>query len=175
MGPDTYRIIKNHLGSPRLVVKNSDGTIVQRMDYNEWGEVLQDSNPGFQAFGFAGGLYDRDTKFVKFGVRDYDSSTGRWLSKDPILFNGGDSNLYGYVLNDPINLIDPYGLYSIDDALEAIKNGVKTLVDAITRKKNKLTRDIKRLTDWANRIIEDAMKKVDGEPDEKDKKEAKNC
>ena len=34
---------------------------------------------------------------------------GRWLTKDPILFNGGDTNLYGYVLNDPINFIDPKG------------------------------------------------------------------
>lgn len=46
---------------------------------------------------------------MKFGARDYDGSTGRWLSKDPILFNGGDTNLYGYVLNDPVNLLDPNG------------------------------------------------------------------
>ena len=45
----------------------------------------------------------------RFGVRDYDPSIGRWLSKDPILFNGGDTNLYGYVLQDPVNWIDPEG------------------------------------------------------------------
>ena len=42
-------------------------------------------------------------------VRDYDPETGRWTSKDPILFAGGDTNLYGYVLADPINFIDPDG------------------------------------------------------------------
>ena len=41
--------------------------------------------------------------------RDYDPVTGRWTSKDPILFNGGDTNLYGYTLNDPVNFIDPSG------------------------------------------------------------------
>jgi hypothetical protein len=51
IGPDSYRIIKNHLGSLRLVVNASDGSILQRMDYNEWGEVLHDTNPGFLAFG----------------------------------------------------------------------------------------------------------------------------
>ncbi len=109
VGATLYRIIKDHLGSPRFVVNARTGSIVQRMDYNEWGMVTLDTNPGFQLFGFAGGIYDQDTKLVKFGARDYDGSTGRWLSKDPILFNGGDTNLYGYVLQDPLNLIDPTG------------------------------------------------------------------
>ena len=46
---------------------------------------------------------------MKFGAREYDGSIGRWLSKDPIRFDGGDSNLYGYVLQDPINAVDISG------------------------------------------------------------------
>jgi RHS repeat-associated protein len=46
-------------------------------------------------------------------VRQYDASTGRWLSKDPLLFGGHDTNLYGYVLNDPVNRIDPKGTIGI--------------------------------------------------------------
>jgi len=34
---------------------------------------------------------------------------GRWQSRDPILFAGGDTNLYGYVVNDPVNWVDPSG------------------------------------------------------------------
>ena len=55
----TYRIIADHLGSPRLIVNASDGSVAQRIDYDEFGNVLADTNPGFQPFGFAGGLYDR--------------------------------------------------------------------------------------------------------------------
>ncbi len=106
----TYRIISDHLGSPRLVVDTTTGSIVQRMDYDEFGNVLLDTHPGFQPFGFAGGIYDRDTGLVRFGARDYDPSTGRWTAKDPIRFAGGDANLYGYVLADPVNAIDPRGL-----------------------------------------------------------------
>jgi len=115
-GGVTYRIISDHLGSPRLVV-DAAGAVVQRMDYDDWGNVTQDTNPGFQPFGFAGGLYDRDTGLVRFGARDYDPETGRWTAKDPIKFAGGDSNLYGYVLGDPVNLLDPMGYYSLHQGL----------------------------------------------------------
>lgn len=108
-GGVTYRIIADHLGSPRLVVDVTTGAIMQRMDYDEFGTVILDTNPGFQPFGFAGGIYDQHTKLTRFGARDYDAETGRWTAKDSILFRGRDANLYGYVRNDPINLIDPNG------------------------------------------------------------------
>jgi len=69
-----------------------------------------DTNPGFQPFGFAGGLYDQHTKLTRFGARDYDAFSGRWTAKDPIGFSGGDMNMYGYVMNNPVNMIDTSGL-----------------------------------------------------------------
>jgi RHS repeat-associated protein len=136
-GGVTYRIIRDHLGSPRLVVDVNTGVIRQRMDYDEFGNVIAEweydpnevllcgptdcgsGDQQFQPFGFAGGLYDRDTGLMRFGARDYDPEVGRWLSKDPILFDGGDTNLYGYVLQDPVNLVDPFGLFipGFDNAL----------------------------------------------------------
>jgi RHS repeat-associated protein len=113
-GGATYRLIADHLGSPRLVVDASNGTVLQRTDYDEFGNVIFESgDPNFQPFGFAGGLYDNATKLVRFGARDYDAETGRWVAKDPIRFGGGDTNLYGYVVNDPVNLSDAAGLFGI--------------------------------------------------------------
>ncbi|MBN1570135.1 MAG: RHS repeat-associated core domain-containing protein, partial [Acidobacteria bacterium] len=122
----TYRIIADHLGSPRLVINTADGTIVQRMDYDEFGNASSDTNPGFQPFGFAGGVYDRHTGLIRFGARDYDPESGRWTAKDPILFDGNDFNLYGYVLNDPNNYLDPFGLFNPSKGVSALGNAVIT-------------------------------------------------
>ncbi len=73
-------------------------------------------------FGFAGGLHDKDTGLVRFGYRDYDPDTGRWTVKDPILFAGGDTDLYGYCLNNPINFSDPFGLLLEADPFNPVVN-----------------------------------------------------
>lgn len=105
---NTYRIVADHLGSPRLVMHVTTGTVVQEVRYDEFGNVTFDSNPGFQPFGFAGGLYDTDTRLVHFGAREYDPSTGRWMTPDPMLFAGG-GNLYQYSFGDPLNYLDRDG------------------------------------------------------------------
>ena len=107
-GGRTYRLVADQVGSIRLVIDVADGAIAQRIDYDEFGRILADTNPGFQPFGFAGGLLDRDTGFVRFGARDYDPVTGRWTAKDPAGFDGGE-NLYVYGDGDPVNMIDVTG------------------------------------------------------------------
>ena len=110
-GGQTYRLLLDHLGSVRLVVNTADGSVAQRLDYDEFGRVIQNTNPGFQPFGYAGGLLDAHTGLVRFGARDYAPTTGRWTAKDPLGFGGGDANLYAYVGNEPVNRVDPTGLY----------------------------------------------------------------
>ena len=105
----TYEVIRDQRGDVRRVLNDTDGSVLQAIDYDEFGNVTRDTNPGLQPFGFAGGLYDSATGLVHFGARDYDPVTGTWLQRDPILFNGGTPNLYQYALSDPINLMDPTG------------------------------------------------------------------
>nr|WP_301288457.1 RHS repeat-associated core domain-containing protein [Natronospira proteinivora] len=124
---ETYYILASHLGSPRAIV-DSSGEVIREIQYDAYGNVIEDSNPEFSIpFGFAGGLNDEHTGLIRFGYRDYDPRNGRWTARDPVGFAGGDLNLYGYVLNDPINRIDPFGLSSLiyDDHV-----GVLTIISS---------------------------------------------
>lgn len=108
-GGVTYRVISDHLGSPRYVVNVANASDVPfRADYSAFGEVTG-TGLDWMPFGFAGGHYDPHTELVRFGARDYDPEIGRWTSKDPIGFDGGQANVYAYVGNDPCNQIDPRG------------------------------------------------------------------
>ena len=107
---NVFRLIRDHLGSVRLVVKVSDGSIAQEIQYDESGAVVSDTSPGAQPFGFAGGLYDAPTQLVRFAARYYAPHSARWLTKDPIGFRGRSAGLYSYVRNDPVNRVDPTGL-----------------------------------------------------------------
>jgi RHS repeat-associated protein len=135
-GAATYRLISDQVGSVRLVA-DSTGSVVQRIDYDEFGNVLADSASGFQPFGFAGGLRDLDTGLTRFGARDYDPRTGRWTTKDEIRFHGGTTNLYGYGSSDPVNRIDPDGNNAIVVVLTVVTvvtavYGLYKFIDAST-------------------------------------------
>jgi RHS repeat-associated protein len=82
---------------------------VQRVAYDEFGREVDNTNPGFQPLGYAGGSTDQQTGLIRFGVRDYDRVAGRWTARDPVGFHGGTPSLYGYVGGDPINRVDPHG------------------------------------------------------------------
>jgi RHS repeat-associated protein len=78
------------------------------------GTVVADNTPGFTPFGYAGGMYENQTRLVRFGARDCDAASGRWTSRDPVLFSGGVANIWTYVGANPTNRADPRGLWSED-------------------------------------------------------------
>jgi RHS repeat-associated protein len=113
-GGTRYYVATDQLGTPK-VITDTTGTVVKQMEFDSFGMWTFDSNPGFDVpVGFAGGIVDTRTTLVRFGYRDYEPGTGRWTAKDPIFFAGGQGNLFGYVQNNPVNRIDPFGLWEIE-------------------------------------------------------------
>ncbi len=117
----TYYVASDRLGTPR-VVADASGAVVKAMEYDSYGFLHSVSNPSFDLpIGFAGGIPDT-TGLIRFGFRDYEPGSGRWVSRDRILYKSGQFNLYQYVHNDPINLTDSSGLapndklYGLPDA-----------------------------------------------------------
>ncbi|MBK8994606.1 MAG: RHS domain-containing protein [Myxococcales bacterium] len=109
-GGVTYRVLSDHLGSPRALVDIASGAVAWRADFDAWGNrTLLAGAAEFLPFGFAGGMFDPETGLTRFGARDYDPTVGRWVSKDPITFRSGTTELYSYVGNDPVNKTDPDG------------------------------------------------------------------
>jgi RHS repeat-associated protein len=110
MNGSTYRVVTDNLGSPRYAVNTANGGIAPlSVDYTAFGKVAG-TGVDWIPVGYAGGIFDEETGLIQFGARHYDTSVGRWISKDPILFDGRQANLYVYVGNDPVNQSDPSGL-----------------------------------------------------------------
>jgi len=110
-GGSWYYVGTDPVGSPRVVIDAASGAIVKTIEYSAFGEVLTDSDPAFRLpVGYAGGLSDSLTDLVRFGFRDYEPASGRFVGLDPLLLAGGTTNLYVYVTNDPINFRDISGL-----------------------------------------------------------------
>ncbi len=97
---------KDHQGSA-MALSNAAGAIVGAYRYSPFGETLQASGTA-NAFRYTGREADADDLYF-YRSRYYDPTIGRYLSPDTIGFRGGDTNLYRYVGNNPVNLTDPSG------------------------------------------------------------------
>lgn len=84
--------------------------VVQEYEYDSFGNLHDQSSKIKQPFAYTGREYDRETGLYYYRARHYDPMEGRFISKDPIGIRAG-VNLYSFVLNNPINFIDPLGLF----------------------------------------------------------------
>jgi RHS repeat-associated protein len=107
----SYFYTRDHLGSIREVVDGS-GNVRARYSYDPYGRRIRLSGDLDADFGFAGMFWCAEAELCLTHFRAYDPQLGRWLSRDPLpsaeIRQG--PNLYSYVFNDPINLLDPEGL-----------------------------------------------------------------
>jgi RHS repeat-associated protein len=103
-------LLTDHLGTVRDLVNNS-GAVVNHFVYDSFGQVISESNPAIDTrYLFTGREFDQEIGLYYYRARYYDQTTGRFLSEDPIGFDGGDENLYRYVSNNVLIFVDLDGL-----------------------------------------------------------------
>jgi RHS repeat-associated protein len=102
------------LGSVRLLT-NDAAEVVHSYTYDPWGNISSESGPalGGVEYAFTGREWDRETGLYYYRARYYDPKAGRFVSEDPIGFEGG-VNFYSYVNNRPTMHRDPSGLKAPD-------------------------------------------------------------
>ncbi len=87
--------------------------------YDAFGVLMTKAGTLDQPFTFSTKRYDSSTGLNYYGYRFYSPQIGKWMTRDPIGLAGG-INLYGFVLNDPVNFIDPTGEFAITGTVLAI-------------------------------------------------------
>ena len=113
----TSYYVADALGSTTDLL-DPNAAVLQSYSYDAFG-ALRDTDPGGvvgnvdNEFLFTGESFQLETGLGYFRARYYDAAAGRWLSKDPVGFEDGP-NVYGYVTNNPVLLIDPLGTTSSD-------------------------------------------------------------
>jgi RHS repeat-associated protein len=103
-------MLSDNQGTVRDVTNNS-GVIQKHIRYDSFGTITSQTSPTITTrFNYTGRELDTETGLYFYRARYYGSGVGRFISEDPIGFQGRDVNLYRYVRNSPTNFIDPMGL-----------------------------------------------------------------
>jgi len=108
-GGQYYFYLYDGKGNVTAVIDASQ-TVVAAYTYDSFGKLLTKTGTLDQPYQFSTKPYDQDTGLSYFGRRFYLPSAGRWTTRDPIEEAGG-LNFYAFVLNNPVNYIDPIGLW----------------------------------------------------------------
>src|SRR5262245_2570151 len=100
-------MLADHQGTIRDLVNNSGSLTGSHIVYDAFGNITS-GTLGTQ-FSYTGQEYDADTGLYYYNARWYNPSIGKFISKDPIGFAGGDTNQFRYVGNGATNRIDSSG------------------------------------------------------------------
>ncbi|ELS31458.1 RHS repeat-associated core domain protein [Pseudanabaena biceps PCC 7429] len=122
---NTRWALTDHLGSVRDIVDDS-GTVLNHVVYDAFGGVTSQTDESVVfRYGYTARELDAESGLQYNRARYLDSFTGKFISEDPISFKGGDSNLYRYVFNSPVDLTDPIGLRPINQDELHVLSGLR--------------------------------------------------
>jgi RHS repeat-associated protein len=98
-------------------LSDSAGAIAQTYMFDSFGKLTASSGSVTNPFQYVSRELDTESNLYYVRARYFDPTAGRFLSEDPIGFNG-DGNFYRYVDNDPADQSDPFGLCAPGPAMK---------------------------------------------------------
>ncbi len=120
--------LSDYLGTIRDLANNS-GEVMNHYIYDSFGNVIAQTDEQFEnRYLFTSREFDFKTGLYFYRTRYYNVLLGRFLNEDQISFAGGDANLYRYVGNQPLSLVDPSGMTSVE--LTALLNIAQPVLPA---------------------------------------------
>ncbi|WP_253155892.1 RHS repeat-associated core domain-containing protein [Stieleria tagensis] len=128
-GEGTTWYLTDRLGTVRELI-DDNGAVVNQNTYDSFGQIQAQSNPvAADRFTYTGREWDDALGLFYYRARFYDPANGRFISQDPIGFASGDTNLYRYVGNNPLDYVDPSGNLAISEC--AVARGAMAAVDTL--------------------------------------------
>jgi RHS repeat-associated protein len=119
-GVGSRALLSDALGST-VALGDNTGTLQTQYTYEPFGYATQTGLASTNSYKYTG-REDDGTGLYYYRARYYHPRLQRFLAEDPIRFSGGNVNLYGYVLNNPLSLIDALGLYTQQQLTAIIYN-----------------------------------------------------
>ena len=110
-GPTSY-YHADGLGSVTSL-SNAAGSIANTYTYDSFGKLTASTGSLVNPFRYTARESDTETGLYYYRARYYDQGAGRFLSEDPLDFDGDGINFYSYVANGPTNYDDPWGFCRI--------------------------------------------------------------
>jgi RHS repeat-associated protein len=134
-GGQNYSYLYDGKGNVTALLDSSQ-SVAATYTYDAFGNLMSQAGSLFQPFKFSTKYYDEGTGLSYFGYRFYLPVLGRWMTRDPIGYEGG-LNLYGFVGNNPTNYLDPFGheynpYFDYDPAGQAVGNAMRDVAGAVT-------------------------------------------
>ncbi|UVT15737.1 MAG: RHS repeat-associated core domain-containing protein [Nitrospira sp.] len=106
-GVGSRALLPDSLGST-VALGDGTGALQTQYTYEPFGLTTQTGSANTNSYKYTGREED-GTGLMYYRARYYHPRLQRLISEDPIVFGGGDINLYGYVWENPLNYVDPSG------------------------------------------------------------------
>ncbi|MFQ5873859.1 MAG: RHS repeat domain-containing protein [Dehalococcoidia bacterium] len=178
-GAESFFYHVDGLGSVWDITDNT-GNLIRSYTYDSFGQLIAQTGTIANPYTYTGREFDSETGLYYYRARYYDPSVGRFLQEDPlntfILPDNINLNLYTYVENNPLILVDPLGLFALTSIDAAIRNclahpipaerikclealiGLGGLSPEAIAKCEKAIRQVQRLGKTADELISGALK-----------------